>query len=499
MRRSYVGLLMLSLSIGGAPVGHADSGPADDLLARGRALYHGQAFLSGVVRAGDITLPPSAGACANCHGLRGEGSREGGVTVPGIAWPRLSQPQRGRLGYRSAREVIAAIENGTGRDGEKINLPMPMIALSPAEADALVAYLQVIGTEREPVPGVSDDRIVVGALLPLTPPNPAAEQVRAGLQARIAAINDDGGIFGRRIELAIEDLGPHGINAAEALERLHHEQRVFALVGSILPDLSPSMLQAIERVKIPLVATLGVPLQESPAANLTYLLPSLEGQLTQLVKELNRHCRDDKGIAVLYDSEHVPSGAVHAALADEPSIILIRAEGGDIDRLVMRGNRSSTPHWIVLGAADFAEKVRARIGVVSRDSPPCLATLAMLSGMPTSGTHVRSSQNGLVDPMEVIGLPLPATALRLLDQRFHGDALWSYLADLSVRVFTEALSRSGRILSYDHFERSMRSMHDFEPDAGVPVRFSPQQRHGLSGAHIWWRTQYANKQDTYQP
>lgn len=490
MKWQWVLLVALVCSVDGTLFCDVHAGSSDDAVALGRALYRGHIPFSGAVRAGRLSLPATAGACVNCHGASGQGSREGGVEVPGIAWSRLSQPQRGLPKYHSPREVLDAIEQGKGRRGEQLNPPMPTIALSASEAEALVAYLDVIGTEREPVQGVSDDRILVGSLLPLTPPGSYAERIRDGLQKRIAAINQNGGIFGRRIELIVEDSGPHGADAAAALERLAHRHRVFALVGIVLPELSATMLQAIEQAQLPMVATLGIPVQDSPASNLTYLLPSVTGQLAQLVKEVKFHCRGDRDIVVLHEARTVLQDAVRRVLANEPSIFSVPADRGD--------DHSPPSHWIVLGSADLVAKVRDRIAEGATDSSSCLATLAMLSGVPRSEDPERFSHSAMAGVTEVIGLPLPVTAMQL-DQRLQGDALWTYLADVSARVFAEALSRSGRILNLDNFERSLYSMHDFEPVAGLPVRFSPQHRHGMSVAHIWWRTQYAYQQKDSRP
>ncbi len=490
MKWRWALLLVLVCSVGGTLFRDAHAKPSDDAVALGRALYQGQIPFSGEVRARGVSLPASAGACVNCHGASGQGSREGGVDVPGITWTRLSQPQRGLPEYHSLGEVRDAIKQGKGRRGEQLNPPMPTVALSAAEAEALVAYLDVIGTEREPVQGVSDDRILVGSLLPLTPRGSYAERIRDGLQERIAAINQTGGIFGRHIELIIEDSGPRGADAVAALERLAHGHRVFALVGPVLPELSAPILEVIERARIPMVATLGVPLLDSPVSNLSYLLPSVTSQVAQLVKEVQSHCRADRNIVILYEAKTLLQDAVRAALADESSIVSVPVERGD--------DHVPGSHRIVLGSTDFVAPIRKRVTDESADSSSCLATLAVLSGMPRSEDPRQFSHGGTAGVTEVTGLPLPATAMQR-DQRFQGDALWAYLADVSAKIFVEALSRSGRILTPDNFERSLYSMHDFEPVAGLPVRFNPQHRHGLSVAHLWWRTQYAYQQEDSRP
>lgn len=497
MSRNYAGLLGLMLSLVVAPALHAESLPTDQTFALGRALYHGQASISGAVRVGNVTLPASSGACANCHGSSGQGSREGGVTVPGIAWAYLSQPQRGQPGYRSPRAVLDAIEKGQGRGGEPLNPPMPTIELSTAEADALIAYLQIIGTEREPVQGVSNDRILVGSILPLTPPGSYAERIRAGLEERFGAINRDGGIFGRRIELVIEDSGRQGRNASQALERLAKQHRVFALVGSVLPEPSATVVGTIRQHGLPVVATLGVPIQDSPDDKLTYLLPSVVDQIKQLLAEVKTRCKAGKDIVVLHESRQGLADGVQTALANESFIVSVQESR--IDHLPGMGTlwgRSPAPNWVVLGSSDFVGQVRGRAISTSTDSIPCLATLAMLSGMPALERHGQSRGGSATRPMEVIGLPMPATAV-LLEQKFQGDALWTYLADVSARIFAESLSRSSRILNYDSFDRSLQSLHGFEPHDGLPIRFSRQHRHGLSVAHMWGRTQHAYKKQNY--
>ncbi len=492
MRGNYVVIFMLFLGLGGTSIGHADSGAAEDLLARGRALYHGQTPFSGVVRAGHIILPSSAGACANCHGLSGEGSREGGVTVPGIAWARLSQPQRGKSEYGSAREVLDAIETGRGREGTHLQSPMPAVALTTEEETALLAYLQVIGTERESVQGVSDDRILLGAMMPLTPAGSYGEQIRAGLEERFAAINREGGIFGRRIELVVEDSGRHGTDVARALDRLATRHRVFALVGSVVPELSPELSDAIRRQDLPIVATLGVAIQDSTASNLTYLLPSVAEQLTQLIKEVKSHCNAESGIAVLHEPRQALAEAVETAVANEPSIRLIRMNRVDLDRRSEEWSRLAASPSIVLGSEGFVAQVRAKAVAASNDAGTCLATLAMLSGIPPMAKLGRMGGDTSIGLPEVIGLPMPVGGMRL-QQQFQGGALWSYLADLSARTIAEVLSRSGRVLNYASFNRSLYSLHGFEPDEGLPIQYSLQHRHGLSVAHLWGRTQHADK------
>src|SRR5215212_4358123 len=39
---------------------------------------------------GDTEVPASSFSCANCHGLVGEGTEEGGLTAPSLVWSALT-------------------------------------------------------------------------------------------------------------------------------------------------------------------------------------------------------------------------------------------------------------------------------------------------------------------------------------------------------------------------------------------------------------------------
>ncbi|HET8782501.1 MAG TPA: hypothetical protein VFM63_08785, partial [Pyrinomonadaceae bacterium] len=62
---------------------------------RGRQIYLRGVSPSGreiTGRIGEIDVPASAATCGGCHGLRGEGKTEGGVTAGGLTWSNLVKP-----------------------------------------------------------------------------------------------------------------------------------------------------------------------------------------------------------------------------------------------------------------------------------------------------------------------------------------------------------------------------------------------------------------------
>ena len=470
------------LSLFATLTAYAEFLPDAETVDRGRALYHGLTALEGPVHVGDTRLPSSAGACANCHGVRGQGGSETGVQVPGVSWHQLAQANTHRSAYRSGQHILQAIGGAEGQGGKKLAPPMPMFALTESEGHALLAYLQVVGTEADQAQGIFHDHIKFGVVLPLQGAwRSHGERIHAGLQERFAAINQAGGIYGRRLDLVVEDAGTHPHDIVQAVDRLVQQHQVFALVGSFLPELPAASLQTIKRYRTPLVATLGVPLRETKERDLTYLLPSIERQIQQLVGELRGRCDMDKGLQVLHApvpglAEAIQVATVNAADQAEVTVQVVKNPADALDAL----RRTISRTVIALAPKGTVGIIRTQIQ--KNTSPTCLATLAMFSGLPPSALNDTSDTTAMTS--EVVGLPISSVVVPS-ETNIEGEGLWTFLADLSARTLAEALSRTGRLVDYEGFDQALNSLQRFEPVNGLPVRFTPQQRHGLAVTHIW--------------
>jgi hypothetical protein len=169
---------------------------------------------------------------------------------------------------------------------------MPRFQLNDHEQRALLAFLKVLGTDAQPVPGVYPDRIVVGAVLPQDDVNQknSGQAMRAALQARFNRVNQQGGVFGRRIELRVWGAAPGVGSAARTAQALVSSGEVFALVASVLPDPDAELVSAMHQHDVPSVATLGLAKSNSKDPYLNYLLPSLQQQRQQLDAQLLQVC-----------------------------------------------------------------------------------------------------------------------------------------------------------------------------------------------------------------
>jgi len=83
--------------------------------------------------------------------------------------------------------------------------------------------------------GVTETEIKIGTLLPLSQTAAAAwgVPISKGMQAYYDYINDQGGIYGRKITLIIGDNQYNGPVASEAVHKLVEQDKIFALQGSL--------------------------------------------------------------------------------------------------------------------------------------------------------------------------------------------------------------------------------------------------------------------------
>ena len=98
-----------------------------------------------------IEIPGSTMACANCHGLDGQGKPEGGVNPSSLKWEALSKPyglarpDGRRHPTYTDRGLELAITRGLDPAGNKLLNVMPRYQISKEDLADLIAYLKLVG------------------------------------------------------------------------------------------------------------------------------------------------------------------------------------------------------------------------------------------------------------------------------------------------------------------------------------------------------------------
>lgn len=86
-------------------------------------------------------------ACANCHGLAGEGGREGFQRAPSLRWPEWSSTNAS-LRSEARERLRRAVLDGHRLDGTPLGSAMPRFDMDEVAFNALTTHLELLSTGR---------------------------------------------------------------------------------------------------------------------------------------------------------------------------------------------------------------------------------------------------------------------------------------------------------------------------------------------------------------
>jgi ABC-type branched-subunit amino acid transport system substrate-binding protein len=108
-------------------------------------------------------------------------------------------------------------------------------------------------------PGVTSDKIVLGAVIPLSgPPSIIGKAIASTLKVWEQDVNARGGIAGRKVEIRIEDDGYVPQRTVQSLKKLIDVDQIFALIGTSGSSQLLAMLPIIDEQKIPAINHIAV-------------------------------------------------------------------------------------------------------------------------------------------------------------------------------------------------------------------------------------------------
>jgi ABC-type branched-subunit amino acid transport system substrate-binding protein len=470
---------------------------------RGKALYlRGESPSGKEVTAmlGDIDVPASTLNCAGCHGLRGEGKTEGGVTAGNLTWTNLikayghTHPSGRKHGAFDEKLFARALVQGFDPAGNELVKAMPRYQLSPEDVADLIAYLKRIEADRDP--GLTETTITVGTILPKD--GPLAETgaaMKDVLTAYFANLNDKGGIYNRRIELKTIDAGSDAATTA-ANARTHIENgEVFAIVSGLSAGADKELAAVAREDEIPFMGpvTLLTPNSAQDNRNLFYLLPGAGQQARALANFAAKKPELKKSRLAIVHSDNELSLAAAAAIEDEArklgwtsvtkkkfsndaaatvtalkaegaeSVFFLAAGGGEAEFISAAGAANWTPHIFLLGA--FTSR-----GLMN--TVPLSFKDRVFLAFPTVPNDV--APEGLAE-------------LRALEEKYKfapGHTSSKLNAFAAAKIFTEGLKRAGRDLSREKLISSLESLYEYDTGVIPSITFGPNRRVGAMGAYV---------------
>lgn len=494
--------MVVALLLGsGAPSG-ADGATPESALGR-RIFFEGVGAegreITAVLGAGGTEVPAAVMPCASCHGEDGRGRSEGGLSPSDITWPALTKPYANR--HPSGREhppytsylVKRAVTMGIDAGGNPLHVAMPRYRLTQEEAGALAAYLERLG--RDPAPGVSDDRVTIGVVLPPAEASGLGRALEAVLAAAAARVNDAGGIYGRRLELRF--LVPPRIGP-DAVASLLDGGEIFALAASFIAGADAEIAAIAGEAEVPLIGPISIAPQTGFPLNrfVFYLNSGWPEQARALVDFAARWPATRRAI-VVYPREAV-FGATVEAIRDQGAR-LGEAPWNAIEAVVF------APGRLDAGALARRQQSAGSDAVFFLGSPPetaaFLAAAAGLDWRPRvfllsqlAGTAVFDVGPGFTDRLflSVPTLPADTSPRGFADYRelarrheLSGEHLSSQLAALAAfELLTAGLEGTGRDLSREKLIASLERLYRHETYLTPALTYGPNRRIGALGAYI---------------
>ena len=452
--------------------------------------------------AGDTELSAASFPCANCHGLKGEGSSEGGLQPPPLTWEALAAAGQSALTRQARapydeRSLARAITSGINSSGATLHPGMPRFIMTAGQLADLIAYLKQLGKAADNDPGLTDTSIKVGAALPLTGPLARiGEDVKAALGACFAEVNRRGGVYGRQFELAVADSRGDAAGTAEATRRLVEQEGVFALVGSFEPADGEAANEYLRQRAIPLVGPVTLSPQQTavPNPSVFYLLPSFADQSRALVDfiKLRSGNRAAKHVAVVYAENRLNRDALSGVEAQAKlySMAVVIEQGyragqlspeplvrslveKHLDAICFFGSGEDFLAFAAamdrarLSAAWFSSAIM--IGRAAFSLPPALAAKTYLA-YPAS-LPGRDDFGEFVSLMQRSGIALRSPAFQAV-------------AYAAAKIFVEAAGACGRQFGRADLIRALEQLHDYPTGVIAPVTFGPNRRTGATSSYI---------------
>ena len=502
------GLALLSAGLAAIPA-VAAAAPLTEAEERGRQIYFsgespsGEDITAYLSMGGEqLELPGEAATCGSCHGHDGTGRPESGVLPSNITWSHLTRAyghvHAGDLEHPAFDEESLRVYMRTGvyPGGRRGDPSMPFYAISDADLDDLVAYLRLVGTLTDP--GLTATSIRIGTVIPADGPlAPAGGAIRQVLEAYFAEANRTGGIYGRRLELAVHAVPEEDATVPEAMDAWLAEAQPFALLSPFTPRMDFEAQSAIAGRGIPVIGpfTLYAIGNFTLNRNIFYLYPGLGEQLEALLVDANRRFAPSRpDAAVLYPGDS-PLAEVRGSLGkaarklEWPALREESFRAGQLDwaAAVRRLRKDGIDVVVFLGVET---ELRALLDAAAQAGwhpdvlvPGPLAGTMLFDAPAAFAGRLNLAYPTLPQDRQDWGLREIFRLLAASDlPRAHVQAAIS--AHAAAKVLVEGLRRAGRELGRRELVGQLEKLYEFETGLTPPITYTANRRVGARGAYV---------------
>ena len=372
---------------------------------------------------------------------------------------------------------------------------MPLYDMSEEDLDDLVAYLQRVGDDVDP--GIGPATVTVGTVLP-----PAgrfdelATAIRQLLEASVADVNREGGIYGRELALVVHQLADDPALAPGVLRTWLAAQQPFALVSPFAPDMETVVGEAAAEEEILLIGpwTLYPENTFSRNRHVFYLYSGLAEQLRSLVRYADERLEVETARVAVLAADTTPATlleAVREAVVEvgwqEVQFEPYSVHSFDAEILEER-LRGSGAEVVVSLAVDRELRSFLKAAAASGWTPYVLAPGALAGDLVVAAPapfdeRLVCAYPTLPNDRTPWGVGELSRLLADVDGgESHVQAMIS--AYSATAVLTEAMRRAGRNLGRRELTAALEGFYQFETGLTPPITYTNNRRIGANGAYV---------------
>jgi len=470
---------------------------------RGKAFYlRGESSSGQEITAmmGEIEVPSTTLTCSGCHGARGEGKTEGGVTAGNISWSDLTKPyghahEAGRKHPAfSETSFVRTVTGGIDPAGNKLSVAMPTYRMPLQDMSDLLAYLKRIETDFDP--GVSETSIVIGTLLPdKTALTGLAQAMEDVLQAYFAEVNSRGGIYNRKIELRLM----HG-DTTSTLTNMKHlidDEQVFAIVSGLTAGSEEGIAALSKGSEVPFIGPSTLLPQRGLPVNryVFYLLPGLKEQARTLVSFAARKTDPKSRVAIICPDSDFSRG-IAKSIEDQAN----KLGWTTITRVYYQRDKFNSAQYVAELKQQGIDTVfhlgsGADTGALFKDAEaagwsPAVYLLGTLVGRNITELVPVKMKDKVFLAFPTIPADISAAGAAeysaLLEKNklasTHAAAQVSAIA--AARILVHGLELCGKDVSRERLVTTLEGLYEFDTGLMPRVTFGPNRRIGVLGAYI---------------
>lgn len=444
-----------------------------------------------------MDVPASILKCSNCHGSDGRGKAEGGVAPANIRWEELTKastsgPAGRRRSAYSEKLLVRAIALGIDASGNRLDPAMPRYRLTHEQAADLVAYLEALGREADP--GVTDNALKIGVVLPPANGHGSVRGIREVIAAFALQANGQGGFYGRQLQFAFAS-APVAVEArAGAIRDFVETEQPFALISSYLTGCEEDIGRYLDENKVPLIGPIALNAADGPARHryVFHLLAGLPGQGEALARFATQRPELEHSGALVVHRE----GDDAINVAKETIGKRLIAAGWPAPRDVIL-TKNSTPDWSVLlgnGSVDAVFWFAPASGLdqlyraaTSAGSYPFLFAPNVLAG-----PELLSAPAGFAGRIFCSFPTLPSDQtsagrsefLKLAGEAPPSDGGFSRMALSSAKLLVHGLRQAGKEVNREKLVEILETLYSYNTEQTPAVTFTQNRRIGADGVHV---------------